>query len=67
VLPPEVKARLAVEAGVPLGWRQWVGDEGDIIAIAKFGASAPANENFKQYGFTVENVVQRAKRLVGKQ
>ena len=66
VIPPEVKARLAVEAGVPLGWHQWVGDGGDIIGITKFGASAPASENFKQYGFTVENVVQRAKKLVGK-
>ena len=66
VLPPEVKARLAVEAGVPLGWHQWIGDEGDIIGINKFGASAPAKENFKQYGFTVENVVQRAKKLLGK-
>jgi len=67
VLPPEVKARLALEAGVPLGWHQWVGNEGDIIGINKFGASAPATENFKQYGFTVENVVQRAKKLVGKE
>ena len=66
VIPPEVKARLAVEAGVPLGWHQWVGDGGDIIGINKFGASAPASENFKQYGFTVENVVQRAKKLIGK-
>ena len=66
VIPPEVKTRLAVEAGVPLGWHQWVGDGGDIIGINKFGASAPASENFKQYGFTVENVVQRAKKLVGK-
>jgi transketolase len=66
VLPPEVKARLAVEAGVPLGWSQWVGDEGDVIGITKFGASAPAKENFKQYGFTVDNVVQRAKKLLGK-
>ena len=66
VLPPEVKARLAVEAGVPLGWHQWIGDGGDIIGINKFGASAPAKENFKQYGFTVENVVQRAKKLLGK-
>ena len=65
VIPPEVKARLAVEAGVPLGWHQWVGDGGDIIGINKFGASAPASENFKQYGFTVENVVQRAKKLIG--
>jgi transketolase len=66
VIPPEVKARLAVEAGVPLGWHQWVGDGGDIIGITTFGASAPASENFRQYGFTVENVVQRAKKLVGK-
>jgi len=66
VIPPEVKARLAVEAGVPLGWHQWVGDGGDIIGINKFGASAPASENFKRYGFTVENVVQRAKKLIGK-
>jgi len=66
ILPPEVRARLAVEAGVPLGWHQWVGDGGDIIGINKFGASAPAKENFKQYGFTVENVVKRAKKLVGK-
>ncbi|MCG6916024.1 MAG: transketolase [Deltaproteobacteria bacterium] len=67
VLPPDVKARLAVEAGVPLGWRQWVGEAGDVIGITKFGASAPAKENFKQYGFTVENVVDRAKKLVGKE
>lgn len=66
VMPPEVKARLAVEAGVPQGWHQWVGDGGDIIGITTFGASAPASENFKQYGFTVENVVQRAKKLIGK-
>jgi transketolase len=66
VLPPEVKARLAVEAGSPLGWHQWVGSQGDVIGITVFGASAPAQENFKHYGFTVENVVQRAKKLVGK-
>ena len=66
VLPPPVKARLGVEAGVPLGWRQWVGDEGEIMGITKFGASAPAKENFKQYGFTVDNVVDRAKKLLGK-
>ncbi len=66
VIAPEVKARLAVEMGVSLGWHQWVGDGGDIIGINKFGASAPASENFKQYGFTVENVVQRAKKLITK-
>jgi transketolase len=64
VLPPEVRARLAVEAGSPLGWRDWVGDYGDIIGITRFGASAPAKELFKQYGFTVENIVERAKKIV---
>ena len=66
VLPPNVKARLAVEAGVPFGWRDWVGDEGEVIGITKFGASAPHQDLFKQYGFTVENVVARAKKIVGK-
>jgi transketolase len=66
VLPPRVRARLAVETGSPMGWRDWVGDAGDIIGIAKFGASAPYKELFKHYGFTVENVVARAKKLLGK-
>jgi transketolase len=65
VFPAEVKARLAVEAGVSFGWRQWVGDGGDIIGIDRFGASAPGKENFHHFGFTVENVVARAKKLVG--
>ena len=43
VLPPDVKARLSVEAGVALGWKQWVGDEGDSISIEHFGASAPGD------------------------
>ncbi|GLI32995.1 transketolase [Desulforhabdus amnigena] len=64
VFPPHVKVRLAVEAGSPLGWRQWVGDAGDVVGITRFGASAPGKENFKRYGFTVENVVERAKRLL---
>jgi transketolase len=64
VLPPEIRARLAVEAGSPLGWRDWVGDQGDIIGITRFGASAPAKELFRQYGFTVENIVERAKKLI---
>ncbi|RJP59220.1 MAG: transketolase [Deltaproteobacteria bacterium] len=66
VLPSEVKVRLAVEAGAPQGWHYWVGDSGDVIGITKFGASAPYKENFKHYGFTVENVVGRAKMLIGK-
>jgi transketolase len=64
ILPPSATARLAVEAGVPLGWREWVGDAGDVIAITRFGASAPYKEIFKHFGFTVENVVARTKQLV---
>jgi transketolase len=65
VLPPAIKERLAVEAGVPMGWHRWVGDAGGVIGITRFGASAPSKELFKQYGFTVEHVVQRVKRLLG--
>jgi transketolase len=66
VLPPDVNARLAVEAGSPLGWRDWVGDNGDIIGLSRFGASAPYKEILKHLGFTVENVVQRARKLLKK-
>ena len=65
VLPPEIGARLAVEAGSSFGWREWVGDKGAVIAVDRFGASAPAGEIFKHYGFTVENVVARAKEIIG--
>jgi len=65
VLPPAVTTRLAVEAGSSFGWREWVGDRGAIIAMDRFGASAPAGEIFKQLGFTVENVVTTARKLVG--
>ncbi len=64
VLPPAVRARLAIEAASPMGWREWVGDGGDVIGIEKFGASAPYQELFKQYGLTVENVIARAKKLL---
>lgn len=64
ILPPNVKTRLSVEAGAPLGWRDWVGDTGDSIGITKYGASAPYKDIFIYYGFTVENVVSKAKGLV---
>jgi transketolase len=63
VLPPDVKARLSVEAGVALGWKQWVGDEGDSISIEHFGASAPGNIVLEKFGYTVDNVVARALAL----
>lgn len=65
VLPPNVKKRLAIEAASPLGWRKWVGDEGDIIAVEAYGASAPAEIIFEKYGFSVENVVQHGLALMG--
>jgi transketolase len=56
VLPPDVKARVAVEAGVPLYWTPFVGESGRIIGIDRFGASAPGEVIFEQYGLTAENV-----------
>ncbi|HEY8563298.1 MAG TPA: transketolase [Pyrinomonadaceae bacterium] len=64
VLPSNVKARLAIEAGVSLGWAKYVGDAGDCLTVDKFGASAPAEVVFREYGFTVENVVEKAKNLL---
>jgi transketolase len=66
VLPPDVKKRLAIEAGSPFGWSEWVGDEGDVIGITTFGASAPDKELFKQYGFTVDNIISLTKQILGK-
>ncbi len=64
VLPPEVTARLAVEMGVTQGWRRYVGEHGDVLGIDHFGASAPAEVLQREFGFTVENVVKRAKALL---
>jgi transketolase len=63
VLPPDVKARLSIEAGVKLGWKQWVGDDGDSISIEHFGASAPGPTVLEKFGYTVDNVVARASAL----
>lgn len=66
VLPPEVEARLAVEAGATLGWYKYVGLKGDVIGIDRFGASAPAKVLFEKFGLTVDNIVARAKKLLKK-
>jgi transketolase len=63
VLPPDVKARLSVEAGVAQGWHRWVGDEGDTVALDRFGASAPGTTVLERLGYNVENVVNRAVAL----
>jgi transketolase len=64
VLLPDVKARLAVEAGVSQGWFRWVGDYGAVITVEKFGASAPYKVLYKEYGLTIENIVLTARKLI---
>ncbi|MFA8438728.1 transketolase [Pueribacillus sp. YX66] len=66
VLPPTVKARLAIEMGASLGWKKYVGEKGEVMAIDRFGASAPGNTLIKNYGFTVENVVAKVKSIIKK-
>jgi transketolase len=63
VLPPAVRARLAVEAGVPQGWQRYVGDQGDMLGVEQFGASAPGEVVMREYGLTVEHVYTRALAL----
>ena len=64
VLPAAVTARVAVEAGVTEGWWRFVGPQGRVIGVDRFGESAPASELFKHYGFTVDNVVTAAKEIL---
>ncbi len=64
VLPPSVRARLAVEAGARQGWHRYVGDTGDVIGVDRFGASAPGATVLREYGFTVDEVYARAKMLL---
>jgi transketolase len=65
VLPPKVKARLAIEAGVAQGWHKYVGDQGKVMSIERFGASAPAGILAERFGFTVEAVVTISKQMAG--
>ncbi|MFE5317494.1 transketolase [Paenibacillus sp. NPDC056579] len=64
VLLPDVEARLAIEMASPQGWHQYVGKQGDVMGIDRFGASAPASKVINEYGFTVDNVVSRVKALL---
>jgi transketolase len=64
VLPPSIRARLAVEAGVAQGWHRYVGERGDVLALDHFGASAPGPVLMREYGFTAENVCTRAIALL---
>jgi transketolase len=64
VLPPSTHARLAVEAGATQGWCKYVGREGDVIGVDRFGASAPGEVVMREYGFTVENICERSMELI---
>jgi transketolase len=64
VLPPQVVARLAVELGVPQGWQRYTGAHGDMLGVERFGASAPAATLLREYGFSVDHVVARARTLL---
>jgi len=64
VLPPEVRARVSVEAASPLGWSTWVGEDGDSIGMTTFGASAPQPALYDHFGFTPEKVAERARAVV---
>ncbi len=64
VLPPALRRRLAVEAGASFGWCEWVGEAGAVIAVDRFGASAPGKDILQRYGFTAEHVVEEALRLM---
>jgi transketolase len=64
VLPPDVRARVSVEAGVTFGWRTWIGNDGEAVGIDRFGASAPAEVLFEKYGITAASVVAAARRTL---
>jgi transketolase len=64
VLPPQAAARLAVELGVRQGWDRYVGTRGDMLGVDRYGASAPAQVLLEKYGFTVDDVVDRARKVL---
>jgi transketolase len=65
VLPRDVRARLAVEPGATMSWWKWVGSDGDVLGLDRFGASAPGTTVLEQLGFTTENITSRARALLG--
>lgn len=64
VLPDSIRARVSVEAGIGMGWREYVGDHGSVLSLEHFGASASGPELFKEYGFTPENILEHMKRSI---
>jgi len=66
VFPPDVRARVSVEAGSVFGWERYVGLDGAIVGMTTFGASAPAKDLFKKYGFTIEHVLEVARGILAR-
>jgi transketolase len=63
---PRARARVAVEAGVALGWERWVGEGGAVVGLDRFGASAPAERLFEEFGFTADHVAEVARGVLGR-
>jgi transketolase len=66
VLPTKIRKRFAVEAGISQGWKKWIGDEGNMHSVDKFGSSAPSKVVLEGYGFTVDNILSKVRELIGK-
>jgi transketolase len=64
VLPRQVTARLAVEPGATMSWWKWVGSDGDVLGLDRFGASAPGPTVLRELGFTAENIAARARAVL---
>jgi len=65
VLPPTITARVAIEAATTFGWHRWVGDRGEVIGIDHFGASAPADRLYQEFGITADRVVEAVRKALG--
>jgi transketolase len=65
VLPEQCRARRAVEPGASMSWWRWVGPDGDVLGLDHFGASAPGNTVLEEFGFTAQNIAERARALLG--
>ncbi|MCD6296041.1 MAG: transketolase [Deltaproteobacteria bacterium] len=66
ILPPEITARIAIEAGVAQGWHRYIGDRGEIISMNRFGASAPSKVLYEKFGFTADRMVEKALAMLGR-
>jgi transketolase len=64
VLPVHVKARLAVEAGISLGWERWLGEKGSVVGVDRYGVSAPYEIIYREFGLSVDNIIEQAKNLL---